>query len=43
MEEQVKIVKRLTFERNTIEANKMLIRIYEQKIKEVLAQVWDNK
>ena len=42
IEEQQKIVERIENEQKLIAANKQLVEIYEQKIKDEINKVWDN-
>ena len=43
LETQRAIVKRLKLEKDLVDANKQLIEIYNQKIKDRIAKVWGNK
>ncbi|WP_372938598.1 N-6 DNA methylase, partial [Seonamhaeicola sp.] len=43
MEEQETIVKQIEVEQKIVESNKQLIEIYEQKIKDRIAQVWGEE
>jgi type I restriction enzyme M protein len=42
LKEQQEIVERIENERKLIDANKQLVEIYEQKIKDEINKVWDN-